>query len=464
MIWQTNQTAAAQQREQCGPLSRRQRVGRRQRLRSFATLVARLFVVLAACATLVACDGCGGSDAPVDEVGEGTGAVQEPGTTDEPGADDGSGAEDETPSGMAVLRWSVDEVSALEAVGECQSWDIADDGTVLRLTTEGRVLVHTVSSTAPSGFLSLHEDAIGPNARAINALVSSPYAFAMHTGPPPSVDQQGSGGVLSEWRFGGEVAHSQSDLAGTPVDMVRIGEDAWALSRTPEGSVVEVFAHGAMAGGPPIHRFDVGAGAVGFFASSDSDWLAVPLFEARSVALFRTAEPRLERVVPVEMRPVAAAFHGDTTLSVVSGTDDQARVIQLDHDSDGQVVTLPGAVFGWVRDEGGIIAISPATGSVWRLEGAYLNLAATHDLWPGHRGQMRPLPLDAVRVGDAIAVLDVSPGGFGVWWLDAHDLRYRAHTVLDAAPVQVTAYEGDALVLTSSDCSVRRLRLSAVDD
>lgn len=414
----------------------------------------RLVAVVASSVSLSACNACGGSDEPLqlttEESPEGTGEAS------------GSGFGADAPSEMVTLRWSVGEVSTLEAVGECHAWDISETGTVLRVTSDGRVLVNTVSATAPSGFLSLHEDAIGADARTINGLVSSPYVFALHTSAPPSPDEQPSGGILSEWRFGGEVSFSQSTLAGTPVDIVRIAEQAWTLSRTREGSVVEVFSHGATAGSTPDYRFDMGGGGVGFFASPDDRWLAVPLFAARAVALFSTDEPRLVRIIPVEMRPVAVAFHGDTILSVVSGTDDQARVIQLEHGSDGQVITLPGPVSGWVPDADGVIAISPATGSVWRLEGAYLTLIATHDLWPGYRGQMRPLPLDAVRIGDALAVLDVSPGAFGVWWLDANDLSYRAHTVLDAAPVQISEFEGDALVLTSTDCSVRRLRLSAV--
>lgn len=404
--------------------------------RAIASLVAMLSLFAAACAP------CGGG-------GETTPSAEPPAATPATeAAADGSAAE--PPTAVAT------EIGRLEAIGQLRASAVVGDR-VYRATESGELrLDRLVAGGRAEAVWSVPVDNPG---EVVELRGAASGVLLLRVERAASVEQPPTTGSFT-WLDTVDAVDAPApelpaatDIPGAPSDVwIAPNGDVWVLARL--GRQGELLRYTRSGGDWSLaDRVPTDESPVRLEANAAGTLLAVPCFDGRSVQVVSVASRSIARTIQVDVRPYTATFAGDDVLLISSVNTAQVRVVDLAHDSDGQISTLPHPMPTWHIADGHAYGAASGSGALVRATLPFAELVAERSDW----GHASPVVGGLAMQTGALAVLDV--GTPAIRWVDPTSLATLVEVSVPSAASRWDVDAGDLVVVSHRDGAASRWQL-----
>ena len=403
--------------------------------RATASLVAVLSLFATACTP---CGG-GGETTPTAEPPVATPSAEAPA--------DGSAAEPRT----AVAT----EIGRLEAIGQLRASVVVGDR-VYRATESGELrLDRLVAGGQAQAVWSVQIDNPG---EVVDLRGAASGVLVLRVERAASVEQPPTTGSFT-WLDTADAdapaptVPEATDIPGAPSDAwVAPNGDVWVLARL--GRQGELLRYTRAGGDWTLtDRVPTEESPVRLEANASGTRLAVPCFDGRTVQVVSVASRSIARTIRVDVRPYTATFAGDDVLLISSVNTAQVRVVDLAHDSDGQISTLPHPMPTWHIADGHAYGAASGSGALVRATLPFAALVSERHDW----GQASPVVGGLAMQTGALAVLDV--GTPAIRWVDPTSLATLVEVSVPSAPSRWHVDGGDLVVVAHRDGAASRWQL-----
>ena len=411
----------------------RRRIGGISRL-----CLAWLFVFAGACAP---CGGEPASDPPSPPPSAGSALG-----TGEPAAD----AVDAT---VAIAT----ERARLEPIGQLRASLVRDDE-VIRATGDGTLRLDRLTSDgeAVNGWTMPLEDA----EQVIDLRGSESGILVLRVERAPSVEQPPMSGSFT-WIDTLGVAPGAAPTGTAAVDVPGVPSDAWVAGNGDVWVLARMGRQGELLryqrepeAWRLADRIATEESPVRIVANPSGTRLAVPCFDGRSVQIVSVAARTVTRTIRVDVRPYAVTFSRDDLLLISSTNMAQVRVVDLSHDSDGQITTLSQAMPTWHVHEGIAFGAAAGGGALVRATLPFAEVVTERSDWV----DASPVIGGLAMQGATLAVIDV--GTPALRWVDASSLQPLADAPLASAASRWGVSSDDLIVVFHRDGAASRWSVS----